>query len=132
VLAGIFDGEAIAGLRETRETFGETWFAAAAPHQSMREVAESDALWCAAPPLPLVIDLSRIEVPLYYLGAAGGFGEHGVFTTTRVRSRDITLDIVHRFGPERVAEDFGHGDLLFATDAPSLAWKPLANWILRH
>jgi pimeloyl-ACP methyl ester carboxylesterase len=132
LLAGIFDGDAVTGLRETPETVGETWFAAAAPHQSMREVAESDALWCGAPPLPLQIDLSRIEIPLYYLGAAGGFAEHGIFTTTRVRSSDVTLHIVQRFGPERVAEDFGHGDLLFATDAPSLAWRPLADWVVRH
>jgi pimeloyl-ACP methyl ester carboxylesterase len=130
--AGIFEGDQVTGLRESAENVVESWFAGAAPHQSMREVAESDTLWCGKAPLPVAIDLSRIEVPLYYLGAAGGFGEHGLFTTTRVGSTDVTRQIVHRFGPDRDAEDFGHGDLLFAKDAPSLAWKSLATWILGH
>jgi hypothetical protein len=67
-----------------------------------------------------------------YIGAAGAFGAHGLFTTTHVSSRDVTTLVVQRFDATRTAEDFGHGDLLYATDAPSLAWQPLADWVLRH
>lgn len=132
LLAGTIQGGAVTGLRETREAVGEAWFAGGAPHQSMREVAESDALWCGRAPLPLAIDLSRITVPLYFLGAAAGFGDAALYSTTRVRSRDVTRHIVRRFGADRVAEDFGHADLLFAADAPALAWRSLATWIARR
>ena len=95
----------------------------------MRETAELDELWCGTSPRP---SLANIRVPLFYLGAAGGFGDHGLYSTTRTSSTDVTTLVIRRFGPERVAEDFGHGDLLYAADAPALAWNPLATWLLRH
>jgi hypothetical protein len=119
-------------LSESSEDVIASWFAHAAPHQSMRESADTDGIWCAdgnGPPAP---DLSRIEVPLFYLGAAGGYGDHGIYSTTRVGSSDVSTLVVRRRPPEQVAADFGHGDLLFATDAPSLAWQPLANWLREH
>lgn len=122
------DGNAT-GLRESSEDSVSAWFASAPPHQSMREAAELDAIWCGTSPRP---ELARIRVPLFYLGAAGGFGDRGLYSTTRVSSRDVTTLVVHRFGPEGVAEDFGHGDLLYAEDAPTLAWAPFAAWLLRH
>lgn len=122
------DGTVVA-LRESSEARVSAWFAGAPPHQSLREAAELDAIWCHDSPRP---ELARIQVPLYYVGAAGGFGEHGLYSTTRVSSTDVTTHVVHRFGAERVAEDFGHGDLLYAADAPELAWHALAGWLLRH
>jgi hypothetical protein len=119
-------------LTESAEGVIARWFAHATPHQSMRESADTDGIWCAdgnGPPAP---DLSRIEVPLFYLGTAGGYGDHGIYSTTRVGSSDVTTLVVRRLPPERSAEDFGHGDLLFAEQAPSLAWEPLAAWLLQH
>jgi predicted esterase len=128
--APILDAEGdVTGLRESSEDNVSAWFASAPPHQSMRETAELDEIWCGTSPRP---SLANIRVPLFYLGAAGGFGDHGLYSTTRVSSTDVTTLVVRRFGPERVAEDFGHGDLLYAADAPTLAWKPLATWLLRH
>ena len=122
----------ITGLRESSDSAASAWFAGGAPHQSMRESAEGDALWCGEGPLPIDMSLGAIQVPLFYLGAAGGFGDHGLYTTTLVGSTDVTTHVVRRFGPDREAEDFGHGDLLFAADAPTLAWKPLADWLRHH
>lgn len=119
----------VSALRESSEDSVSAWFAGAPPHQSMREAAELDAIWCGTSPRP---ELSKVHVPLFYLGAAGAFGDYGLYSTTRVSSTDVTTHVVHRFGPERVAEDFGHGDLLYAADAPTLAWQPLAAWLLRH
>jgi hypothetical protein len=39
---------------------------------------------------------------------------------------------VQRFPSERRAEDFGHTDLLLATDAPALVFEPVATWLLHH
>lgn len=119
-------------LTESAEGVIASWFAHATPHQSMRESADTDGIWCAdgnGPPAP---ELSRIEVPLFYLGTAGGYGDHGIYSTTRVGSSDVTTLVVRQKPPDRSAEDFGHGDLLFAENAASLAWEPLASWLLRH
>jgi len=122
---------AVTGLRESSETDIARWFAEATPHQSMIEAADVDAVWCGDGSGPAV-DLSRIRVPLFYLGAAGGFGDHGLYTTTLVSSADVTTQVIRRFGPEGAFEDFGHGDLLFASDAAALAWQPLAQWLATH
>lgn len=128
--APLLDAEGnVSELHESSEDVVSAWFASAPPHQSMRETVELDEIWCGTSPRP---SLANIRVPLFYLGAAGGFGDHGLYSTTQVSSSDVTTLVVRRFGPERVAEDFGHGDLLFAADAPTLAWKPLATWLLRH
>ncbi|MFY0569857.1 alpha/beta hydrolase family protein [Archangium lansingense] len=119
----------VSAMRESSEDRVSAWFASAPPHQALREAADFDDIWCGTSPRP---ELSNIRVPLFYLGAAGGFGDHGLYSTTRVSSTDVTTLVIRRFGPDRVAEDFGHGDLLYAEDAPTLAWRPFAAWLLRH
>lgn len=130
--APVLDGDLPVGLRFSDEGVVAGWLASASLHQSMREAAESDALWCGDAPLPIDAPLDRIQIPLYYLGAAGGMGDHGLYTTTLVSSTDVTADVIRRLPAEGEAEDFGHADLLFATDAAALAWKPLAAWIEAH
>ncbi len=129
--APILDSDGnVTALRESTEDAVSAWFAGAPPHQSEHEAADLDAIWCggSAGRAPL----ANIRVPLIYIGAAGAFGAHGLYSTTRVSSTDVTTLVVHRFGAARVAEDFGHGDLLYATDAPALAWRPLASWLATH
>lgn len=116
-------------LTESPEAAIAQWFAHATPHQSMAEAADSDSIWCGDGQGPFTVDLAAIRVPLYYIGAAGGYGDRGVYSTTRVSSTDVTVDIVARSGPEGAFEDFGHGDLLFGSDAPALVWEPLARWM---
>lgn len=130
--APFLDGGMVTGLRESPEAVIASWFAHATPHQSMREAADTDAVWCGDGSGPIDVDLSRIRVPLFYLGAAGGYGDHGLYSTTRVSSTDVTTSVIRRFGPEGAFEDFGHGDLLFASEAPDLAWRPLAQWLASH
>jgi hypothetical protein len=90
--------------------------------------ADLDHLLCGDA-APITAPLSRIRVPVLYLGAAGGAGELGVYTTTQVSSADVTALVARRLPPGREAEDVGHADLLFASDAPTLAWQPLATWL---
>ncbi|MEO8699517.1 MAG: hypothetical protein ABI867_05710 [Kofleriaceae bacterium] len=127
----LLDGDTAIGLREMPESAAQAWFEHATPHQSMLEAADFDALLCGDTP-PVDAPLSRIRTPVFYIGAAGGIGTLGLHSTTSVGSTDVTTLIVQRFGPERRAEDFGHGDLLFATAAPELVWQPLATWLLHH
>jgi hypothetical protein len=119
-------------LRFSTEPVIDAWLAAAPFHQALAESADTDAFWCGDAPLPFDDHVADIDVPLFYLGAAGGFGDHGLYTTTLVASDDVTTRVVRRLAPEQEAEDFGHGDLLYADDAPALAWEPLTDWILDH
>ena len=130
--APILDGDVAIGLSETPEAAVMAWFEGATWHQAMLETADLDALLCGEDPLPVDARLSKIEVPLFYLGAAGGIGSLGLHATTSVSSTDVTALVVQRFTPERRAEDFGHADLLYANDAEALAWQPLATWLLHH
>ncbi|APR76441.1 putative lipoprotein [Minicystis rosea] len=133
LLAPVLDGDGnVASLRFTGEDAASAWFAGAPPHQSLREGAELDAIWCGTPPSGADAPLSNITVPVFYLGAAGAFGDHGLFTTTQLGTSDVTTVVVHKLGAEALAEDFGHGDLLFAADAKQAAWSPLAAWLIAH
>jgi pimeloyl-ACP methyl ester carboxylesterase len=125
------DGNA-ASLRDSPEPVIDAWLAGAPFHESAQENADFDALWCNEAPLPVDVPLSRIRVPLLYAGASGGFGVHGLYTTTQVSSTDVTTFVVRRLAPDRENEDFGHGDMLYATDAPDLVWQRVAAWILAH
>jgi hypothetical protein len=128
----ILDGDTAIAFRESTETAMATWIANATPHQALLETADFDRLLCGEGVMPVDAPLSNIRVPLYYLGAAGGIGDLGLYATTQVSSTDVTTRIIQRFGPERRAEDFGHTDLLLATDAPALVWAPLATWLVHH
>ncbi|HSS02856.1 MAG TPA: hypothetical protein VLM79_37600 [Kofleriaceae bacterium] len=120
------------GLRLSSEDVVAHWLAQSPLHASMREAADTDALTCGDAPLPLDVPLSHIRVPLLLIAAAGGYGEHAVFSTTQVSSTDVTTIVIRQLPPEREAEDIGHGDLLFAPDAVQLAWQPLLAWLGRH
>jgi hypothetical protein len=127
--APVLEGDAVTGLRESAERAVGEWLASAPPHQSLRESADTDALTCGDAPLPADVPLSRIEVPLLLIAAAGGYGEHALHSTTQVSSTDVTTLVIRRLPAEREAEDFGHADLLFSPDAPALAWQPLLAWL---
>lgn len=130
--AGVLVNGKATALRYSAEPVINGWLSSAPFHQALAEAADGDALWCGDGPLPLADHIADITVPLFYLGAAGGFGDHGLYTTTLVASTDVTTRVIRRLAPESEAEDFGHGDLLYAADAPELAWKPLAAWLLQH
>ncbi len=132
LVAGVYKNGFPSALRYTSEALVSDWLAHSPPHESLVETADRDAMWCGTGTLPLADHLADISVPLYYLGAAGGFGDHGLYTTTLVASTDVTTHVVRRLPASSEVEDFGHADLLYANDAPALAWAPLAKWLLAH
>ncbi|MDI1476281.1 hypothetical protein [Polyangium sp. y55x31] len=132
LVAGVYTNGFPTKLRYASESLITDWLAHSPPHESLVETADRDAMWCGTGTLPLADHLADISVPLFYLGAAGGFGDHGLYTTTLVASTDVTTHVVRRLPASREIEDFGHADLLYANDAPALAWAPLAQWLLAH
>ena len=131
LLAPTLTGGEPTGLTETTETAANAWLAGSPPHESFLEAVDFDALICGQAP-PVSAPLSRITVPVFYIGAAGGVGDLGLYSTTRVSSTDVRTLVLRRFGPERRGEDVGHADLLYAASARRLAWEPLAAWLAAH
>jgi hypothetical protein len=132
LIGGALSDDAIKSLSFSTERRVENWYIGAPPHQAYVEGVDMDTIQCHEGPLPLEDHLADIGVPIFYLGAAGGYGDYGRYTTTVTRSTDVTTLVVRRLPAEREAEDFGHADLLFGNDAPDLAWRPLTAWLLRH
>jgi hypothetical protein len=106
--------------------------AAASPLQPNRELADADASTCEATDVPFDDHLSSITVPVLYLGAGGGFGEFGIYTTTVLGSTDVTTNVVHQVPAGQRLFDFGHADLFLAADAQQLVWQPLLGWLQGH
>jgi pimeloyl-ACP methyl ester carboxylesterase len=130
--APVLDGGRAIGLRKSSEDVISRWFAGAPAHASLRESADTDAMTCGEGPLPVDAPLSRIEIPLLLLGAAGGYGDHALYSTTQVSSTDVTTLVIRQLPVDREAEDYGHADLLYADDAPAVAWQPLLAWLRQH
>ncbi|HEY7215387.1 MAG TPA: hypothetical protein VIC28_12205, partial [Thermoanaerobaculia bacterium] len=76
--------------------------------------------------------LAKITVPVLYLGAGGGFGELGIYTTTLLGGTDKTALVIHKVPAAQRLADYGHADLFLANDAQTLVWQPLLNWIKGH
>jgi hypothetical protein len=103
---------------------------AAAPVQPNRELADADASTCETTDVPFDDHLGEITVPVLYVGAGGGFGEFGVYTTTLLGSTDVTTHIVSLASPRII--DFGHADLFLANNAQALVWQPILEWLRAH
>jgi len=104
----------------------------ASPFQAERELADSDAAICGAPDVPFDDHLAQITLPVLYIGAGGGFGQYGVYTTTLLGSRDVTTHIVHLTPDSARLADFGHADLFLGTNAQTLVWQTILGWVRTH
>jgi hypothetical protein len=123
---GVFDANgAPAGLLYSNENDLFDFETAASPYQPNRELADADALTCGTTSL----NLGAITVPVLYIGAGGGFGDFGLYTTTLLGSTDVSSLIVSKVPAEQRLFDYGHADLFLAGDAPQQVWQPLLDWM---
>jgi pimeloyl-ACP methyl ester carboxylesterase len=104
----------------------------ASPYQPYREQAEADASTCEQTDVPFDDHLGDITVPVLYVGAGGGFGDSGLYTTTLLGSTDVTSHIVSLVPAAQRAIDFGHADLFQGTNAQALVWQPILTWLQAH
>jgi len=93
---------------------------------------ESAATICDEDSLRIDDFLTQISVPIFYLGAGGGFGDFGDYTSTLTSSRDITNQTVSLQPAELRNIDYGHADLFLATNAKAEAWDALRVWLATH
>lgn len=129
---GVISGKSVTQLRYSPQARIDDWFAAAPAYQATLEGVDLDGIWCADGPRPVPDHLADIQVPIFYLGAAGGFGDAGLPTLALTGSADVTTLVISALPPDQQREDYGHGDLLFSDAAAALTWGPLAAWIQSH
>lgn len=120
------------GLQYTREAYLYDFMQSAAPYQSFAEQVETEALWCGDIDTPHDDHLADINVPVFYVGAEGGFGSYGVDTLTRLGSTDVSTHLVRLHTAQERAVEFGHADLFLADNARELVWTPIHNWLVNH
>lgn len=135
-VGGTFDAQGLpTGLTYTDLPAWLDFISGASPYQPNREVADSEAAICDDPAVASVRfddHLGEITVPVLYVGAGGGFGQYGVYTTTLLGSRDVTSRVVSLTPPADRLFDIGHADIFQARDANTLFWQPILGWIRTH
>ncbi|HEY9422121.1 MAG TPA: hypothetical protein VIW92_11960, partial [Thermoanaerobaculia bacterium] len=130
---GTFDTEGKpTGLLYSNEADLFAFEIAASPVQPNRELLEADAATCEQNDVAFDDHLSEIKVPVFYIGAGGGFGEFGIYTTTLLGSTDVTTLVINKVPAAARILDYGHADLFLANDAETLVWQPLLDWVQAH
>ncbi|RKH93093.1 hypothetical protein [Corallococcus sp. AB038B] len=107
------------------------YFQQAAPYQSLNEVVETEKQLCGLD-VPYDDHLKDVKVPVLYVGAAGGVGTYGEYSTRLLGSTDVTRLIVRSRPEGQRALDVGHADLFLARDARVRVWKPMLQWMEAH
>jgi hypothetical protein len=104
------------------------------PYAPVQLDVEGSAVQCGTPgrDARFADHLGDVTVPILYMGAAGGFGPWGEYTTTLTASKDVTIHIAQMLPDAQQSEDYGHGDLVAAKDAENLVWQPILNWLKAH
>lgn len=132
-LAGTFDSSGIpTGLQFANPDNILNNAFAAPSFQSLGEIIDGEAIMSDSIETPYDDYLGDIKIPVYYVGAAGGFGEYGTYTLTLLGSSDKNSLIIQMYSPEAAALDYGHADLFWADNAEKLVWKPIHKWIKKH
>jgi hypothetical protein len=136
--AGTFDDFGLpTGLQFTNSDYMLDFAFAVPSFQSLGEMIDGEALWCSND-TPYDDHLGEITIPVYYVGAAGGFGAYGEYTLTLLESSTDKESLIVElypdppYPPEAVAIDYGHIDLMFAGNAETLVWEPIYDWIKGH
>lgn len=103
-----------------------------APYMPQRTTYEYRVCQCDEEDVKIDDHLDQISVPIMYIGAGGGFGEFGDYTSSLTSSTDITNYTISLQAAENRIIDYGHADVFMATNAPELVWEPLRKWLIDH
>ena len=93
---------------------------------------DGEAIEADLPNAPYGANLNQITLPVLYIGAAGGYGDSGLYTLDLLGSSDKQSLMISLQAPEYLAVDYGHADLLWGNNAKVLVWEPLKHWINTH
>ena len=129
--AGIFDESwNPVDLRYTELTHYLEWLQAFNNYGSNFLEYDIAVLHCNEEDSPHDDYLSEIDVPVFFLGANGGWGDMMDHTASLLGSDDITRMNV-QLQPEKIL-DIGHVDIFTAGNAQDEFWAPVLGWINDH
>ncbi|MDH5269256.1 MAG: hypothetical protein OEY32_04960, partial [Candidatus Krumholzibacteria bacterium] len=131
-VAGVFEEGAPVALQYTTLNGWFDFIQSAASYEPNRFILDYSRITCDEEDVPFDDHLSEVDVPILYVGAAGGFGEAGVYATTLTGSNDVTIHNVQLHPANEPTRDFGHIDLWSADNAQTEVWVPILNWIDDH
>lgn len=130
-LAGIFDDAGVpVDLNYTQVDQFLDWLQGFNNYGSNFLEYDIAAVHCDEVDLPFDDYLHEINVPVFFVGAGGGFGGAMDETIELIGSEDKTfLNIELQSEP---LLDFGHVDLFIAENAQEVFWLPVLDWINDH
>lgn len=132
-VAGTFDSNGLPlALQFSNYDYVSNKILSAPGYQSVGEMIDGEAIAAEVASAPYADHLQQITVPILYIGAAGGYGEAGLYTPTLLGSSDKSSLLISLLPAELAMADFGHVDLVWANNAKVLVWGPIANWIKAH
>lgn len=135
-VGGTFPGGDISripnGLTYTKISRWNDFLISATPFESTRMIADTYGISCGDTTTAFDDHLKDVTVPVFYVGAGGGFGRGGLFTLTLLGSEDVSSKIISFFPPKQAAFDFAHVDPFNARDARDLVWSPILGWLSQH
>jgi len=132
-VAGIFDDSGITtGLQYTDPWLFIDVLRAVPFYFPVLADIDQEKVTCYDVVAPFDDHLAQVTLPILYVGAAGGFGERGYYAVTLTGSTDITKSIVQLHPSSEPELDFGHADLFTATNAETLVWEPILEWLAAH
>jgi hypothetical protein len=133
IFAGTVDAEGMpTGCQYVETDLLLDFFGNWSPYEPVRMEMETEWAVCGDPAHPVPFDdhLDDITVPVFYVGANGGFGDEGFYTLSLLGSSDkTTLEVSVNGDP---FTDFAHADLFNAYNAPELVWEPILEWVRDH
>jgi pimeloyl-ACP methyl ester carboxylesterase len=131
-VGGIFDAGVTTGLQYTDPWLWIDVLRAVPLYIPVRVDIDGDKVYCYDVVAPFDEHLGEITLPILYVGAGGGTGDGGSYAVTLTASTDITKFTVQLHSDKERALDFGHADLFTATDAETLVWQPILDWLVAH
>ena len=132
-VAGIFDDSGITtGLQYTDPWLFIDVLRAVPLYMPVLGGVDQDKVTCYDVVTPFDDHLAEVTLPILYVGAAGGWGERAYYAVTLTGSTDTTKSIVQLHPDSEPELDFGHADLFTATDAETLVWQPMLDWLVVH
>jgi hypothetical protein len=131
IFAGIFSvfPLGILDLAYTPPVSCALFFTQFSPYIPNQLTYDSYLITCGDVDVPWDDHLAEVTIPIMYVGAAGGFGESGIYATTLLGSKDVTTLNVRLLDPAEEHLDFGHADLFTAVNADSLVYQPILEWM---
>ncbi len=129
LLAGVFDGEMPIGMQNLSD---EAWIEFLCSMSSLESnvAGMGQAQEICGYDVPWSRHWADIRIPVFYVGARGGFGEAGLHQLGLLGSTEVSSLMISTNADELL--DFGHLDLFLSEDAEALAWRPILDWLVAH